>query len=146
MLTRHCPLLPSVPAPAIMATCVVPSIETRVPAGFPSPAQDYLEDEIDLSSYLIRNPAATYMMRVEGDSMQGAGILDGDLVIIDKSLEVAHGRIVIACQHGEFTIKRAKKDRHGAWWLCPENPAFKPVRCVDDCEIWGIVVGCVRRF
>jgi DNA polymerase V len=126
--------------------CRLGIIETRVPAGFPSPAQDYLEDEIDLSGYLIRNPAATYVMRVQGYSMQGAGIMDGDLVIIDKSQDATNGKIVIACQGGDFTIKRLRRDSKGAWWLCPENPEFKPTRCADDCEIWGVVVGCVRRF
>lgn len=137
---------PPHPISATAAPCRLAFIETRVPAGFPSPAQDYLEDEIDLSSYLIRNPAATYVMRVEGHSMQGAGIMDGDLVIIDKSLTATSGRIVIACQGGEFTIKRLRQDKYGAWWLCPENPEFKATKCADDCEIWGVVVGCVRRF
>ncbi len=137
---------PLAPAPAVASPCRLPLLETSVPAGFPSPAQDYLEDEIDLSGYLIRHRAATYVMRVQGHSMQGAGILDGDLVIIDKSEDATNGKIVIACQGGEFTIKRMRRDRHGAWWLFPENPDYKPTRCADDCEIWGVVVGSVRRF
>ena len=121
-------------------------LEAHIPAGFPSPAQDYLEDDIDLSGYLIRNPAATYVMQVQGDSMQGVGIMSGDLVVIDRSVRASHGRIVIACQGGEFTIKRLKRDRTGAFWLCPENPEFKPVRCQEDCEVWGVVVSSVRRY
>jgi DNA polymerase V len=134
------------PVSVFSSSCVLMRLEARVPAGFPSPAQDYLDDAIDLSGYLIRNPAATFLMQVQGHSMQGAGILDGDLVIIDKSLKAGNGRIVIACQDGEFTIKRLRQDRRGMWWLCPEHPDFKPIRCMDDCELWGVVVGCVRRF
>lgn len=140
------PIQATRPVPAYASPCVVALVETLIPAGFPSPAADYLESDIDLSGYLIRNPAATYVMIVQGDSMQGAGIMNGDMVIIDKSQPLAHGKIVIACQHGEFTIKRAKKDRNGVWWLCPEHPDYKPVRCDDDCKIWGVVVGCARRY
>lgn len=134
------------PIPAGATLCPIALLETRVPAGFPSPAQDYLEGIIDLSSYLIRNPAATYLMNVQGTSMQGVGIMDGDLVIVDKSLQAMSGRIMIACQGGDFTIKRLKQDHNGAFWLCPENPEFEATQCADDCEIWGVVTGCVRRF
>lgn len=78
----------------------------RISAGFPSPADDYIETALDLNTYLIRNPAATFMVRVSGDSMTGAGISDGDVLVVDRSEEPAHGRIVVAVLDGELTVKR----------------------------------------
>ena len=137
------------PMPLADAPCVLVRPVLRAPAGFPSPADDDLEERLDLHGYLVRRPAATYVMQVDGDSMKGAGILHGDLVVIDEAEAPTPGRIVIAVQLGEFTIKRLRRDDAGSYWLCPENrdrPELKPVRCLEDCELWGVVVGCVRRF
>lgn len=137
------------PVPLADAPCLLVRPSLRAPAGFPSPADDDLEDGLDLHGYLVRRPAATFVMQVDGDSMRDAGILSGDLVVIDKAEEPAPGRIVIAVQLGEFTIKRLVRDRDGRHWLCPENksrPELKPIPCLEDCELWGVVVGCVRRL
>ena len=135
--------------PLADAPCLLVRTVLLAPAGFPSPAEDYLEDCLDLHGYLVRRPAATFVMRVDGDSMRDAGILSGDLVVIDKAEEAAPGRIVIAVQQGEFTIKRLVRDARGRHWLCPENrdrPELRPIACLEDCELWGVVVGCVRRL
>ncbi len=137
------------PVPLADVPCVLVRHVLRAPAGFPSPADDDLEECLDLHGYLVRRPAATFVMQVDGDSMCDAGILHGDLVVIDKAEAAAPGRIVIAVQEGAFTIKRLRRDRHGRHWLCPENhdrPDLKPILCLEDCEIWGVVVGCVRRL
>src|SRR5829696_10196945 len=86
----------------------LPLLGRLVPAGFPSPADDYLEGEIDLNRLLIERPAACYLMRVSGSSMSGAGILDGDLVVVDRSVEAVPGHVVVAVIHGEMTIKRLR--------------------------------------
>ena len=118
----------------------------RVQAGFPSPATDYIEEGLDLNDYLVRHRAASFLFTVQGYSMQGAGIVDGDKVVVDRSIDPQHNHIVIAVVDGEYTIKRL-------YWRCsrielhPENPAFQPICFADgsQLEIWGVVVGVVRR-
>lgn len=119
----------------------------RISAGFPSPADDYVETALDLNAYLIRNPAATFMVRVSGDSMTGAGISDGDILVVDRSEEPAPGRIVVAVLDGELTVKRlVRKD--GRILLAPENPLYKPIAVNDeqDLHVWGVVSGVVRKL
>lgn len=118
----------------------------RVQAGFPSPATDYLEEGLDLNDYLVRHRAASFLFTVQGYSMQGAGIVDGDKVVVDRSIDPQHGHIVIAVVDGEYTIKRLYW-RGNRIELRPENPAFKPICFADGShlEIWGVVVGVVRR-
>ena len=118
----------------------------RIPAGFPSPAEDYLEGALDLNAYLVRRPAATFLVRVGGDSMAGAGIVDGDLLVVDRSEEATSGRIVVAVVDGEWTVKRLRF-RGGARLLVPENPKYAPVRIEpgQELRIWGVVVGVARR-
>lgn len=118
----------------------------KVPAGFPSPADDHLENEIDLVSYLVRRPAATFVMQVEGVSMEGAGIFDGDYVIVDKSVKPSNGHIVVAVLDGDMTIKFYSADSFG-YFLKPAHPSFKPIELSEENppEIWGVVVGVVRR-
>ncbi len=118
----------------------------RIPAGFPSPADDYVERALDLNAYLVRNPAATFMVRVSGDSMTGAGIADGDILVVDRSEEAVHGRIVVAVLEGEMTVKRLHIRRRERL-LVPENPRYRPLRVGPDQElrIWGVVTGVVRR-
>lgn len=125
----------------------VPLYGSRISAGFPSPADDYIEAALDLNEFLVRNPAATFMVRVGGDSMTGAGIHDGDVLVVDRSEEPAHGRIVVAVLDGELTVKRLHR-KNGEWMLVPENPAYAPIRVNEGQElnVWGVVTGVVRRF
>mgnify|MGYP003589535301 FL=1 len=126
---------------------LLPLAAHRVPAGFPSPATDYLEDGLDLNAYLVQHPAATFLFSVQGHSMQGAGILDGDKVVVDRAVDARHGHIVVATVDGEFTLKRLYQ-RHNRVELHPENPAFPPIQFTGSTQlqIWGVVVGVVRRY
>jgi DNA polymerase V len=119
-----------------------------VPAGFPSPADDYLEGEIDLNRYLIERPAACHPMRVSGGSMSGAGIMDGDLVVVDRSVEAVPGYVVVAVVAGEMTLKRLRRLRDGRHLLKAENPAYPSTVVGEEhaAEVWGVVVGCVREM
>jgi len=118
----------------------------RISAGFPSPAADYAEEGLDLNDYLVRHRAASFLFTVQGYSMQGAGIVDGDKVVVDRSIDPQHNHIVIAVVDGEYTIKRLYW-RGSRIELRPENPAFQPICFADgsQLEIWGVVVGVVRR-
>src|SRR5215217_1906238 len=102
----------------------LPLLGRLVPAGFPSPADDYLEGEIDLNRYLIERPAACYLMRVSGNSMSGAGIMDRDIVVVDRSVEAVPGHVVVAVIDGEMTIKRLRRLRDGRLLLKAENPEY----------------------
>ena len=126
---------------------LLPLAAHRVPAGFPPPATDYLEDGLDLNAYLVQHPAATFLFSVQGHSMQGAGILDGDKVVVDRAVDARHGHIVVATVDGEFTLKRLYQ-RHNRVELHPENPAFPPIQFTGSTQlqIWGVVVGVVRRY
>jgi DNA polymerase V len=119
----------------------------RISAGFPSPAADYTEEELDLNTYLVRNKPATFMFSVKGDSMVGASIEDGDKVVVDRALNPKHNDIVVAVLNGEYTIKRLFKHM-GRVELRPENPAYQPIKFKDgsELEVWGVVVGVVRRY
>lgn len=119
----------------------------RISAGFPSPAADYTEAGLDLNEYLVAHQASNFFFKVVGDSMRLAGILDGDIVSVDRSIEPRHGHIVIAVVNSEYTIKRLYK-RGQVVELRPENPAFQPIRFaeMDELQIWGVVTGVVRRF
>jgi DNA polymerase V len=121
---------------------VLPYYEARVPAGFPSPADDYLERPLDLSEYLATNRAATFLMRVEGDSMTGAGILDGDLLVIDRSAKVISGSVIVVALDGKYTVERLRRSGSRAW-LDPANPRFSPVEILAEAELH--VFGVVRH-
>lgn len=103
----------------------LPLFSDLVPCGFPSPAQDYVERRIDLNELLIQHPGATYFVKSSGDSMIGAGIGDGDLLVVDSSRKAVHGSIVIAAVDGEFTVKRLQL--HPVVMLKPDNPAYQPI-------------------
>ncbi len=119
-----------------------------VKAGFPSPAGDYLHESLDFNRDLIKHPEATFYGRVDGDSMEDAGICDGDIAVIDRSLEPQNGNIVVAYINNEFTIKYLdlthKKD--GYIELCPANKKYKPIRIdeSDNFEVWGVVVWTIK--
>ena len=124
-----------------------PFFLARVSAGFPSPADDYVESALDLNAYLVRNPAATFMVRVGGDSMAGAGIRDGDLLVVDRAREAKSGAIVVAVVDGALTVKRLRVGRQGVR-LEPENPAYKPIEVRESAElvIWGVVAHAIRSY
>ncbi len=126
----------------------IPLLGRVVPAGFPSPADDYLEGEVDLNRYLIERPAACYLMRVSGNSMSGAGIMDGDLVVVDRSVEALPGHVVVAVIDGEMTLKRLRRLRDGRHLLKAENPEYPSTIIGEEspAEVWGMVVGCVRKM
>jgi len=118
-----------------------------VVAGFPSPAEQYVEPSLDLNALLVKRPAATFYIRVAGDSMIGAGIRDKDLLVVDRSLRPASGDIIIAAVNGEFTVKYFYKDENGVR-LEPANPAFQSIRLKSgqDMDYFGKVVGVVREM
>ena len=120
---------------------------SRVAAGFPSPADDHLESPLDLNAHLVVHPAATFVVKVQGDSMSGAGIRDGDLLVVDRAREARSGAIVVAVVNGELTVKRLVIERKRAR-LVPENPAFKPIEIKDGLElvIWGVVAHVIRSY
>jgi len=124
----------------------VPLFTAGVSAGFPSPADDFIDRSLDLNEYLIKHPAATFFVRVEGSSMIGSGIHPGDILIVDKALEPYDGGIVIAVVNGEFTVKRFKRER-GRCWLMPENPAYAPIEIAGDMqlEVWGVVTYVIHK-
>jgi DNA polymerase V len=129
-------------------TCAaIPLVNTAVMAGFPSPAGDFMDMSIDLNKELVRHPYSTFYARVKGNSMQGAGIDDGDLLVIDKSLEPADGKVAVCFIDGEFTVKRIQRDTD-CCWLVAENDAFKPIRVTADNDfvIWGIVVHVIKTL
>ncbi|MFE6967171.1 LexA family protein [Agromyces sp. NPDC057679] len=118
-----------------------------VPAGFPSPAQDYYNGPIDLNEHLIVDPTATFIVRVAGDSMIGAGIYDGDEVIVDRSLTAGDGSVVVAILDGELTLKRIRRGRDGRVRLQSENPAYPDIEIPEfaSLEVWGVVTRCLHH-
>ena len=125
----------------------LPLYGSRIAAGFPSPADDDLEGTLDLNAHLIRQPAATFFLRVQGDSMIGAGIRDGDLLVVDRAREAKSGSIVVAAVDGELTLKRLKIEGERVW-LLPENPDFRPLEIRDGMALvlWGVVAHVVHSF
>jgi DNA polymerase V len=124
----------------------LPLAENGIVAGFPSPADDFFEVSIDLNKELIKHPSATFYGRVEGDSMRDEGIEDGDLLVIDRSLEPSDGKIAVCFIDGEFTVKKIKIEKD-AVWLMPANPDYKPVKVTAENEfiIWGIVTYVIKK-
>ena len=125
----------------------IPLLSDAISAGFPSPADDYTEENIDLNDHLISNPFSTFFLRVKGDSMINAGIQDKDLIILDKSLTAKPGNIIIAMIDGEFTIKRLSI-RNNELYLKAENntyPDFK-FKTHIDIQIWGVVVYSIHSY
>jgi DNA polymerase V len=118
-----------------------------VQAGFPSPADDYLEGALDLNEYLVKHKAATFFWRVTGDSMTGAGIHSGDLLIVDRSLEPKDGNVIIAVLDGELTVKRIEI-HSGRLFLVPENPDYPliPVNEEQSFQVWGVVKHVIHEL
>jgi|SRR5690606_10761913 len=125
----------------------LPFVVEGISAGFPSPADDFLDINIDLNKHLIKNPSTTFYGRVRGNSMMDAGIHDGDLLIIDKSLEPLNNKVAVCFIDGEFTVKRIKIEKD-IIWLIAENKDYKPIKVTKDNDfiIWGIVTNVIKQF
>lgn len=124
----------------------LPLYANTVQAGFPSPADDYIEQKLDLNTHLIKHPAATFFVTARGDSMKNAGIQSGDMLIVDRSLEATHGRIIIAALNGELTVKRLAILGNQVK-LMAENPAYDPIDITNDIDlvVWGVVTHVVHQ-
>lgn len=125
----------------------IPLFGHTVRAGFPSPADDYVADTLDLNEHLIHRKEATFFVQASGESMIGAGIHDGDLLVVDRSITPTNGRIVIATVDGEFTVKRLEKTATSVR-LLPENPDFQPIefKSEQELQIWGVVTSVIHQF
>lgn len=125
----------------------IPLYQTHASAGFPSPADDYIDRTLDLNTHLIQRPEATFFVRVRGDSMEGAGISSGDLLIVDRSKEITPGDIIIAAIDGELTVKRYLIENHCPV-LMPENPLYSPIKITpeSDFRVWGRVCHIVKSL
>ena len=124
----------------------LPLFHCGISAGFPSPADDHLEDRIDLNHEFIKNKDATFFGRAEGDSMEGAGISNGDLLVIDKSLKPKSGQIAVCFLDGEFTVKRISRINKRLY-LIPDNSDYEPIKITSDMnfEIWGVVTHTIHK-
>ena len=133
------------PLRAQRAPLPLPLAGEQVAAGFPSPAEDYVDVGIDLNDQLIRHPTSTFFLRVSGDSMTGAGIHDGDLLVVDRSLNPRPGRVVVAVLDGGFTLKRLVR-HHGRLRLEAANPDYPPLelQTCGDVQIWGVAVHVIH--
>lgn len=126
---------------------VPPLLGNIAACGFPSPSEQYVESPLDLNQLLVKNPAATYFVRVSGDSMTGAGIHSGDILVVDRSLDAADGDIVIACLDNEFTVKYFRRDCRGIR-LEPANRNY-PVIILEgeqELRLFGVVTSCIKQF
>ncbi|SFI50917.1 LexA family transcriptional regulator [Nitrosomonas sp. Nm34] len=132
---------------SLTLSLVIAVLQYRIPAGFPSPAEGYSEKGLDISDYLVRNKASTYLFRVMGDSMIGARIHDGDMLVVDRSIKPKHGHIVLAVINNEYTVKRLYSCS-GVIELHAANPTYPAIRFRknDELQVWGVVVGAVARF
>ncbi len=123
----------------------LPLFTGKVAAGFPSPADDYIEKTLDLNELLVQKPAATFFARAQGESMLGAGIHHNDILVVDRSIEPVPGKIVICALNGELTVKRLDRD-NGLWKLKAENPAYPDIAIHEELEmvIWGVVTNVIH--
>ncbi len=133
--------------PVELTERLMPLAPLTVPAGFPSPAADDLEDTIDPMKWIVRHEHSTFWWRVSGDSLEAEGILDGDLIAVDRAGRRRSGRVVLALVDGQITIKKLAK-RGGLWFLDPRarSDAYEPIPVTETTEIWGVVAGVVRRL
>ena len=126
----------------------IPYLLSRISAGFPSPADDYIENNLSLSELLIRNHLSTFLMKTSGDSMMDVGINDGDILVVDRSIEPKNRDIVIAILEGNLTVKRLIFKTNGLVVLKSENIAYKDIKIPEstDLEIWGVVTSVIHQF
>lgn len=139
LLTIYCPSEKSENA--------IPLADSCIQAGFPSPAEGYLTDSLNLHDLVVKNPPATFFVRVAGDSMKDAGISSGDILVVDRSLEAKSGKIVVAIMDGEFTVKKIQFDPNGVISLVAANPAYAPIkiRRGSDFQVWGVVSYVIHK-
>jgi len=137
----------SSPATLDATSLVLPMPVATVRAGFPSPAEDFAVNRLDLTQLLITHPQATFLLRVAGASMREAGIDDGDTLVVDRAIKPRHGHIVVAVVDGEFTVKQLHQ-RAGRLRLKAANPTFPDIEPKDGqtVEVWGVVSSCIKRF
>ena len=126
---------------------LIPLVKEAISAGFPSPAEDYIELGIDLNKHLIKNPISTFFMRVSGNSMNNAGIYNNDLLIIDRSINPRPGHIVVAVLDGEFTLKRLIKN-HDSYYLKAEKANYPAIDLCQhmDVQIWGVAIYSIHKL
>ena len=126
----------------------IPYLLSRISAGFPSPADDYIENNLNLSELLIKNHLSTFLMKTSGDSMIDVGINDGDILVVDRSIEAKNRDIVIAILEGNLTVKRLLFKTNGLVVLKSENIAYKDIQIPElaDLEIWGVVTSVIHQF
>ena len=126
--------------------CKIPLLNESVSAGFPSPAEDFMDLDLNLQAYLVQHPSATFCVRVTGDSMQNAGIFSGDVMVVDRALEPKNNTIVLAVLDGEFTVKRIQK-KGSQLFLKPENETFNPIEITEeiDFKVWGVVTHIIHK-
>ena len=124
----------------------IPFYQSNVPAGFPSPADDFMDLDLNLQEYLVQHPSATFCVKAIGESMKDAGIQSGDIMIVDKSLEPQNRSIVLAVIDGEFTVKRVNVN-DDALYLMPENSNFSPIKITEemDFQVWGVVTYIIHK-
>lgn len=132
--------------PEVVEELFLPVLSAGISAGFPSPAMDFMDVSIDLNQLMIKHPSATFFGRVQGTSMLDAGISDGDLLVIDRSLSPANNKIAVCFIDGEFTIKRIQKEVD-CCWLMPANEKYKPIKVTKDNDflVWGIVTHVIKK-
>ena len=125
----------------------LPMFLESVSAGFPSPADDYIEGKLDMNEFLIRNPSATFFVRVTGESMIDAGIQSGDILVVDRSLTPKSGSIVISVINGEILVKRLQKEKNEIW-LYPDNANYKPIEITSEMsfDVWGVVAFVIHSY
>jgi DNA polymerase V len=139
--------LSSTPQAMAATPMVLPMPETRVQAGFPSPAEDFAVNRLDLTAILVKHTQATFVLRVSGSSMRDMGINDGDLLVVDRALKASHGEVVVAIVDGDFTVKQLYL-RGGRVRLKAANPTFPDIVPKDGqtIEVWGVVTSSIKRF
>ncbi|MAZ30328.1 peptidase S24 [bacterium] len=124
-----------------------PLYASQPAAGFPAPGDDFVERSLNIHDLVVKHPTATFFVRVRGDSMEGAGIYSGDVLVVDRSVEAYDGSIVVAAVYGELVVKRVRLQRNQVT-LASEQAGYEPIAVneLDDCYVWGVVVGSVRQF
>ena len=133
-------ILKAAPGPAL------PIVSSQLPAGFPSPADDYIEEGIDLNTILVKRPAATFCIRVQGNSMEGAHIYSGDVLVVDRSLQPKDRDIIVAALGGEFTVKRLRIHQDKGY-LQADHPDYPdlPLSEASDFQVWGVVTYVIHK-
>lgn len=145
--TSHSTTVTNIFTPRATSRVGAPLYASQPAAGFPAPGDDFVESSLDIHDLVVKNPTATFFVRVQGDSMEGAGIYSGDVLVIDRAKEPTAGSIVVAAVFGELVVKRVQTAR-GQLILTSEQVGYEPIVVSqhEDCFIWGTVVGSVRQF